>query len=184
MKKRLLIVFILMCWLPVVSYAKQLNNTIADSSGCPVIHACFTPPQNCLRQITEEILHAKKSVLVQAYSFSSEPIAKALVAAKKKGVDIKIILDKRQRKLYYSQFKLFQNAGIPVWFDTLRGIAHNKIMIIDGSHIITGSYNFTDAAENKNAENVVFIADPTLAQRYTDNWEYRKTESTRAEKIG
>ena len=56
-------------------------------------------------------------------------------------------------------------------------IAHNKVMIIDDKEVITGSFNFTDAAQKRNAENVVFISDTKLAKEYAQNWAKREQQS-------
>lgn len=155
------------------SQSNQVNLR-AESIACPVIHACFTPGKNCIRQITDKIGKAEHSILVQAYGFSSKNIADALIAAKNRGVNVKVILDKTQRSQKYSLLHYIVDAGIPVWIDTKPAIAHNKIMIIDEKEVITGSFNFTDAAQKRNAENVVFITDTKLAQEYIQNWENRK----------
>jgi phosphatidylserine/phosphatidylglycerophosphate/cardiolipin synthase-like enzyme len=114
---------------------------------------------------------AKNSVLVQAYSFTSAPIAKALVDAHRRGVDVKVILDRSNRTAHYSAATFLAHAGIPVWIDARHAIAHNKIMIIDGNTILTGSFNFTKAAEQQNAENLVTIRDAALAGQYAANWQ-------------
>jgi len=67
--------------------------------------------------------------------------------------------------------RLLDYAGIPVWIDAQHAIAHNKVMIIDGNTILTGSFNFTKAAEQQNAENLVTIHDAALAEQYTANWQ-------------
>ena len=66
--------------------------------------------------------------------------------------------------------KELTNLGIPVKIDAVHAIAHNKIVIIDGEAVITGSFNFTGAAEENNAENLLVIHDRKLAERYTRNW--------------
>jgi phosphatidylserine/phosphatidylglycerophosphate/cardiolipin synthase-like enzyme len=53
------------------------------------------------------------------------------------------------------------------------GIAHNKIIIIDSEKVITGSYNFSNAAYKKNTENVLMLSDTKLAQEYSKNWDHR-----------
>lgn len=131
---------------------------------------CFTPGQNCTSEIVGAIHQAKRSILVQAYSFTSAPIAKALVQAKSKGVDVRVILDKSQRSQKYSSYRFFTNQGVPVWIDDRVAIAHNKVMVLDGETVITGSFNFTKAAQNKNAENVLIIKDSGLASAYAANW--------------
>jgi len=149
----------------------------AKSVTCPVIQACFTPGQDCTHQITDHISKAEHSILVQAYGFSSKDIADALIAAKNRGVNIKVILDKSQRKQKYSLLHYIVDAGIPAWIDMKPAIAHNKVMIIDEREVITGSFNFTDAAQKRNAENVVFISDTKFAKKYIQNWENREQQS-------
>jgi len=100
---------------------------------------------------------ARQEILVQSYSFTSKPIAKALIDAKKRGVKIDTVLDKSNATAKYSAATFLYNAGIPVLIDDNHAIAHNKIMIIDRQILITGSFNFTAAAENKNAENLLVI---------------------------
>lgn len=114
---------------------------------------------------------AKNSVLVQAYSFTSTPIARALVEAYKRGIDVQVILDKSQRGERYTSATFLANEGVPVFIDAEHKIAHNKVMVIDGTTIITGSFNFTKAAEEGNAENLLIINNcPELAARYSQNW--------------
>lgn len=108
--------------------------------------------------------------MVQAYSFTSTPIAKALLDAHKRGVQVKVILDKSQRSQKYSSADFLGNNGIPTWIDADHAIAHNKVMVIDGETIITGSFNFTKAAEEKNAENLLVLKSKELAFEYIKNW--------------
>ena len=110
------------------------------------------------------------------------PILSALKAAHARGVDVEVIVDKtsaRQSKSgsRYSAATYLTNAGIPVWVDTKVAIAHNKVMVIDGETVITGSFNFTAAAQNHNAENLLVLEDPALAAQYKANWERRRAVS-------
>jgi len=120
--------------------------------------------------IIKEINEAKSEILVQAYSFTSSPIAKALVDANKRGVKVEGILDKSQRKAQYTSASFLANMRVPTFIDDKHAIAHNKIMIIDKTTVITGSFNFTKAAENNNAENLLIIKSKELANLYIDNW--------------
>lgn len=150
-------------------------NTFAGNTDYSV---CFTPGQNCENQIVSEIGKAKQSILVQAYSFTSAPILKALVEAKNRGIDVKVILDKSQyKKARDSSARFLNNNGIPVWVDAKPAIAHNKVMIIDNRTVVTGSFNFTKAAQYKNAENLLIISDANLAKIYAQNWQYRQAAS-------
>jgi hypothetical protein len=99
----------------------------------------------------QELGKAKASILVQAYSFTSAPIAKAVVDAHKRGVRVEVILDKSQRTEKYSAADFVQHAGIPTKIDARHSIAHNKIMVIDGQVVLTGSFNFTKQAEEHTA---------------------------------
>ncbi len=108
---------------------------------------------------------------MQAYSFTSAPFAKALLDAHKQGVRVEVILDKIQRTEKYSSADFMANQGVPTKIDAAHAIAHNKIMVSDGETVITGSFNFTKAAREKNAENVLIIHDKALAAQYTQNWQ-------------
>jgi len=116
-------------------------------------------------------------VLVQAYSFTSAPIAKAVVDAKKRALDVRVILDKSNVRQGYSAATFLEHAGIPVLIDSAHGIAHNKVMILDGQTVITGSFNFTKAAEEHNAENLVVIHDGLIAALYAQNWKAHAAHS-------
>ena len=131
----------------------------------------FSPRGGCTEAVIRELNKAKNTILVQAYSFTSAPIAKALLNAHKRGVKVEVILDKSQRTQKYSSATFFLNQGIPVRIDDKHAIAHNKVIIIDGEIVITGSFNFTKAAEENNAENLLVIHDRKLASIYTKNWQ-------------
>jgi len=135
---------------------------------------CFTPSDNCTGMIVNEIRSAKKSINVQAYSFTSLPIEESLATAKSNNIDVNVILDKTQKN---TSAQYFIEHGIPVWIDYKPRIAHNKVMIIDNETVITGSFNFTFAAQSKNAENVLIIHDKELAKTYLANWNKRQLES-------
>jgi len=135
----------------------------------PQLSVCFSPNGGCTEAIIQELNQARNSVLVQAYSFTSAPIAEALLDAHKRA-KVEIILDKSQRTEKYSSADFLVNSGIPVMIDSAHAIAHNKVIIIDEETVITGSFNFTKAAEEKNAENLLIIKDKRLAQKYFSNW--------------
>ena len=117
-----------------------------------------------------EIDRAQGGILVQAYSFTSAPIAKALVEAHNRGVEVQVILDASQETEKYSSGDFLVHAGIPALVDHQHAIAHNKVMILDGTTVITGSFNFTKAAEEHNAENLLVIRDAAIAEQYAANW--------------
>jgi len=130
----------------------------------------FSPHGGCTQAIVDNLNWAERYIRVQAYSFTSKPIAEALIAAHKRGVDVKVLLDKSQLRGKGSKLDLLVQAGVPVLIDKKHAIAHNKVMIIDGVTVLTGSFNFTTAAEDKNAENLLVIRDKVVAKKYRNNW--------------
>ena len=142
------------------------------------IQAYFSPDGGCTAAIVRELDGARKEVLVQAYSFTSAPIAKALVNASRRGVKVRAILDKGQHTEQYSSADFIAHAGISTFIDSKHAIAHNKVMVVDSSTVITGSFNFTKGAESRNAENLLIIHEAgALAARYTANWEAHRAHS-------
>jgi phosphatidylserine/phosphatidylglycerophosphate/cardiolipin synthase-like enzyme len=140
------------------------------SIPCPTVTVYFSPNGGCSQAIVNQLDKARTSILMQAYSFTSAPIAKALLNAHKRGVTVQVILDKSQLKEKYLSLTFLYNQGIPTRIDAAYAIAHNKIMIVDRETVITGSFNFTTAAEEKNAENLLVIRDKILAAKYVQNW--------------
>ena len=168
--KRLLITF---CLLLSCSEAYAYDLTLKDTP----VSVYFSPKGGGQQAIVDAIGQAKESVYVQAYSFTSAPIAKALVEAAKRGVKIEAILDKSQRSERYTGATFLRNEGIPVYIDDKHAIAHNKVMIVDATIVVTGSFNFTKAAEEKNAENLLIIRSRKMAKIYMDDWEKHKEHS-------
>ena len=141
------------------------------------VQVFFSPGGGATEAVVNALGHATNSVLVQAYSFTSAPIAGALVEALRRGVRVQVILDKSQRTEKYSEADFLQHEGVPTLIDEQHAIAHNKIMIIDEYLVLTGSFNFTKAAEENNAENLLVINDAALARRYLDNWRVHERHS-------
>lgn len=130
----------------------------------------FSPCGGCTQAVVDALNAATKSVLVQAYSFTSVPIAAALAACHQRGLDVRIILDRSDLNERTSVLYTLAAFRPTLLIDSAHAIAHNKVMVIDSSLVITGSFNFTTNAEFHNAENLVFIPDVSLAAAYTANW--------------
>ena len=138
---------------------------------------CFSPGGHCADLVIREIGTANHAIHVQAYGFSHPGIAKALGEAEARGVDVEVILDKSNRSVSYSEASLVANAGIKTFIDSRHPIAHNKVIVIDEREVITGSFNFTKAADEKNAENLLTLNSPALAKQYLDNWRAHQAHS-------
>lgn len=142
------------------------------------VSVAFSPRGQGQQLVVDAIGEAKTQVLVQAYGFSNTAILKALTDAKARGVDVEVVLDKSNDKGKYSGATYVANAGIPVWIDYEPSIAHNKVMVIDSRNVVTGSFNFTAAAQEHNAENVLLLKGvPELAAVYAKDWAWRKAKS-------
>lgn len=159
------LIFICLALMPVHVTASDvlLNNT--------VVNAYFSPDGGALKAITRQIDRATREILVQTYVMTSQPVQAALINAHKRGVQVEVIFDRNEQKeRKYATAKMFKVRGIEVWLDDRHACAHNKVMIIDRATVITGSFNFTYAAEKRNAENLLIIPSADLAGLYADNF--------------
>jgi phosphatidylserine/phosphatidylglycerophosphate/cardiolipin synthase-like enzyme len=148
----------------------------------PRLQVFFSPGGGCTEAIVDALGKAKTSIDVQAYSFTSAPIAEAVGKAFARGVKVRVVLDKSQRSERYTSATYLANHNVPTWIDTKHAIAHNKIILVDGKTIFTGSFNFTKAAEQKNAENLLIIeGDPKLFAAYLSNFEEHLSHSEKYE---
>lgn len=154
-------------------------NTSVLAAGQPArVDVCFSPGQDCESQIAATIGAAQKNIYVQAYGFSSIKILRALRDAAGRGVDVSVLLDKSNRQKRNSGAELMRLSGARVWIDDSVGIAHNKLIIIDGHLVIGGSFNYTKRAQQRNAENVTFIEGQSVAAAFLTNWMSRMAVST------
>ena len=137
----------------------------------------FSPLGGCTQQVCSQIAASRKSIRVQAYEFTSQRIAQALILAAARGVSVQVILDAGAARQPSCLGTLVAQRGIPVFLDALHHIAHNKVMVLDETVLITGSFNFTDAAESSNAENLLTLPDPSAAATYLANWQAHSAHS-------
>ena len=151
------------------SFGRMLGHVMSTS-----VH--FSPKGGCQDAIVQELKKARREVLVQAYSFTADPLTYALVDAKKRGVKVDILLDRSNEVEKYSDLHILMEQGLGPLIDADHPIAHNKIMIIDQKVVITGSFNFTNQAEGENAENLLIIkGNSELIQLYRANFFHHKT---------
>ncbi len=151
--------------------------TTSAQAATPEPEVCFSPKGNCTDLLVDKILSAKQSVYIQAYGFTSKPIADALIAKSVQGKDIQIILDEKSSSQKNSVLPQLRANKINVWLDGKHAIAHNKIIIIDGHIVELGSFNFTKQAEVSNAENLIIIDSVVLADKYKVNFLLHKFHS-------
>ena len=179
--RKVLFVTVMLLLSAIVVFAVNGEGLKVAGKDIEQVQVFFSPRGGCTEAVVSAISQARSEILVQAYSFTSAPIAKALVDVHKRGVQVQIILDRSQRKERYSSADFTAHAGIPTYIDAAHAIAHNKVMVIDKAVVITGSFNFTKAAEGNNAENLLVLKSKELARGYIENWERHKEHSERYE---
>jgi phosphatidylserine/phosphatidylglycerophosphate/cardiolipin synthase-like enzyme len=150
----------------------------------PSFTVLFSPKGGCQDALVRELRRARREILVQAYSFTSDPLTAALVEAKKRGVHVEVLLDRSNEVERYSELHVLLEHGLAPLIDANHSIAHNKVMVIDRRTVATGSFNFTHQAEAENAENLLLIrGHPDLVKAYRDNFLAHKSHSKPAQKL-
>ena len=149
------------------------------SSGASVVHpkvtlsdgtqifTHFSPDNDILSSLLKEIGSAKKSIHFMAFSFTQDALGSAMRDRFESGVDVRGVFEKRQVDDRYSEYNAMKQAGLRVVLDKNRGAMHHKVIVIDAETVITGSYNFSKNAEERNSENLLIIkGNPDIAQAY------------------
>jgi len=144
----------------------------------PSVSVHFSPKGGCGERVVEALDSARHSIRVMAYSFTYDPIVKALMDAHDRGVDVELLFDKSNETELRSDMPRCIEKGMKVLVDAEHAIAHNKVMIIDQKVVVTGSFNFTRQAEDANAENLLILRhQPELVQRFLQYFENHKVHS-------
>ncbi|ECY1402312.1 phospholipase D family protein [Salmonella enterica] len=144
-----------------------------------VFLAGFSPEGTAQQVVLNTINQSRQSVRMMAYSFTSPEVVKALINAKKRGVDVRVVIDEKGNtcekcKASKSAMNLLVNADIPLRTVSKYKIMHDKVIITDRANVETGSFNFSSAANKSNSENAILIQDvPELAQQYLQYWQSR-----------
>ncbi len=166
--------------IPTPSEARARENAPAPVSGhgssgdavaAQVLGVYFTPPAGAGKALVHWIDDARQEVLVQAYGFTHNAIAQAVLRAHQRGVRVAVLLDQKSSSTNRYVIDLLQSNQVELRFDGEHAIAHNKVMVIDQRIVVTGSFNFTNSADTRNAENLLVLESPALAARYHANWQ-------------
>ena len=130
----------------------------------------FSPYGKSLDLTLSCIRAAERNILVAAFSFTNKRISRALREAHTRGVKVLVVADKEVNS-QYTAVAYLANQGVPVRLNGRYAVHHHKFMVIDGMHVETGSFNYSAAAVDKNAENVLVLWNvPTLAAQYAAEW--------------
>jgi phosphatidylserine/phosphatidylglycerophosphate/cardiolipin synthase-like enzyme len=137
----------------------------------------FSPDGTAEPLVIRAIDSARSSIRVMAYAFTSPAVARALIAAKRRGVDVDVVVDEKNNLVENrarnarEALNLLVNAGIPTRTVSAYSLQHSKYMVIDSEHVETGSFNYTTSAARYNSENALVIWNrPDLAKEYLANW--------------
>lgn len=165
MDRRLGLALVMLLTLAAPSWAYNL--TLPHDTKAEVY---FSPRGGCTEAIVKHLAKAKQTIYVQAYSFTSPAITQALLDAQARGVEVEVILDKSQSRGQGASGSTLREAGVKVYIDSAHAIAHNKVILIDGQTLLTGSFNFTKSAEDRNAENLMVLESPEAVGLYMENF--------------
>lgn len=148
------------------------GSTMAAAS----IDAGFSPEGSAQQLVLRIIDDAHESVRLMGYSFTSPEVVKSLVNARRRGVDVRVVIDQNgnRSKASIAAMNVVVNAGIPLRTNGQYKIMHDKVIITDGQNVELGSFNYSRSAAESNSENALVVREvPALAQTYLAHWQSR-----------
>lgn len=144
--------------------------------AAPTLDVGFSPEGSAQQLVIRTLDNAHESIRLMGYSFTSPEVVKSLIAAKQRGVDVRVVVDDKGNRSKASQaaMNVVVNAGIPLRINGQYKIMHDKVIITDGQNVELGSFNYTRSAAESNSENALVVRDvPSLAQTYLAHWQSR-----------
>lgn len=152
----------------------------------PVVYADsietgYSPEGTALQLVLKTINSAQQEIRLMGYSFTSPEVVRSLIAAKQRGVDVRVVLDQKANsgKASVAALNLLASAGIPVRTVSAYKILHDKVIVADRRNTEAGSFNFSRAADRSNSENVLVVWDDSaVARRYLQHWSSRWSQGT------
>ena len=154
---------------------------LAPAVDAATLETGFSPEGTALQLVLKTLDSAQQEIRLMGYSFTSPEVVRSLIAAKRRGVDVRVVLDQKANsgKASMAALNLLASAGIPVRTVSAYKIMHDKVIIADGRNIEVGSFNYTRSADRVNSENVLVVWDvPVVAQRYLQHWSTRWSQGT------
>lgn len=135
-----------------------------------MVETYFSPEDRALLRLVDLVNRSEESIFFLTYSFTIDELAEAILAALERGVEVRGVMDKAQAANQGGEFGRFTENEIDVRLDGEEGSMHNKVLIIDGEIVVTGSYNFSANAEKRNDENLLVIHDIVVASKYMEEF--------------
>lgn len=143
-----------------------------------LVEYCFSPGGNCANVVVKWIERANSSIHVLIYSFTLDAIRSALIDAKNRGVDVKVVMERSNAYEQGAEYQNLKNVGVDIRLDTNSGLMHDKVAIIDGHIILTGSYNWSAAANTSNNENLVVLESTAWASAFGTEFQQVYNQAT------
>jgi len=152
-------------------YATVVKTVRETTALGGVQHVCFSRVEVCSSIIAKLIDSAERYVYVAIYSFTLDTLGDALIRARDRGVDVKVVIEREQADVKGSEYEKLLKAGINVRLDGNQYLMHHKFMVVDGGVVVTGSYNWSYGAEKSNDENLIVISNPDIARLYEEEFQ-------------
>jgi len=152
----------------VTSTVTATVTTTLSAPGEPLRALCFSPDGGCANVLIAWLDQARASIHVMVYVFTSDAIADALIRAHQQGVEVLVVVERSEATTSGSEVARLQDAGIEVRLDDNAALMHHKVAIVDQAVVATGSYNWSAAAEERNNENLLVLADTNAAAQYEE----------------
>jgi phosphatidylserine/phosphatidylglycerophosphate/cardiolipin synthase-like enzyme len=146
--------------------------------GGSAIQVLFAPEDEVAEHLIPLVEGARESLRIMAFSFTDDEMGAAVLARAKAGVEVRVIFERRGSETEYSEMPRLYCAGVPVRQDGNPGTFHHKVLVIDGETVVTGSYNFTQSADESNDENALVVTNPQIAAEYLQEFERRWAEGS------
>jgi phosphatidylserine/phosphatidylglycerophosphate/cardiolipin synthase-like enzyme len=145
-------------------------------NGTP-IQVLFAPEDEIASRLIPLLEGAKKGIRFMAFSFTHDAIGSAILARANAGLDVRGIFETRGSEVEYSEMRSLFCARVPVRQDGNPGTFHHKVFVIDNETVITGSFNFSESADESNDENMLIVTNRDIAARYLSEFERRWAEA-------
>lgn len=130
------------------------------------LDTCFSPVERCDLKLIALLQTATKSLDIAIYSITHPQIVAAIIAAKTRGVKVRMVVDRQQSTGTSSLVTLLKSSGISLRVGNVQGIMHDKFSIVDKRTLETGSFNYTNNASESNAENQIYLNDPSTILKF------------------
>lgn len=160
----------------ILATALWMTLSTGAAVAAPSIDVGFSPEGSAQQLVLRTLDDARETIRLMGYSFTSPEVVKSLVAAKRRGVDVRVVVDDKGNRSKASQaaMNVVVNAGIPLRTNSQYKIMHDKVIITDGQNVELGSFNYTRSAAESNSENALVVRGvPALAQTYLAHWQSR-----------